>query len=101
MIYVTLGTQAKDFSRCMKMVEDLVVEANIKDKVVGEEVIKKVSSGQMIVKIIDDELLKLLGEGSCEVNLESNKPLFIMVAGLQGTGKTTSVAKLAKRLKIS
>lgn len=100
-----------DFNQALREIRIAMIEAdvslpiikefikNIKDKVVGEEVIKKVSSGQMIVKIIDDELLKLLGEGSCEVNLESNKPLFIMVAGLQGTGKTTSVAKLAKRLK--
>lgn len=71
---------------------------NIKDKVIGEEVIKKVSPGQMIVKIINDELMYLLGQGSCEVDLEKAKPLFVMVMGLQGTGKTTASAKLGYRL---
>lgn len=71
----------------------------IKDKVIGEEVIKKVSPGQMIVKIINDELLYLLGNDTCEVNLDVAKPMFIMMCGLQGAGKTTATAKLAKRLK--
>ena len=100
-----------DFNQALREIRIAMIEAdvslpiikqfikNIKDKVVGEEIIKKVSSGQMVVKIINDELLKLLGEGSCEVNLDANKPLFIMIAGLQGTGKTTSAVKLAKRLK--
>lgn len=100
-----------DFNQALREIRIAMIEAdvslpiikqfikNIKDKVVGEEIIKKVSSGQMVVKIINDELLKLLGEGSCEVNLDVNKPLFIMIAGLQGTGKTTSAVKLAKRLK--
>lgn len=100
-----------DFNQALREIRIAMIEAdvslpiikqfikNIKDKVVGEEVIKKVSSGQMVVKIINDELLKLLGEGSCEVNLDANKPLFIMIAGLQGTGKTTSAVKLAKRLQ--
>ena len=100
-----------DFNQALREIRIAMIEAdvslpiikqfikNIKDKVVGEEIIKKVSSGQMVVKIINDELLKLLGEGSCEINLDANKPLFIMIAGLQGTGKTTSAVKLAKRLK--
>lgn len=100
-----------DFNQALREIRIAMIEAdvslpiikqfikNIKDKVIGEEIIKKVSSGQMVVKIINDELLKLLGEGSCEVNLDANKPLFIMIAGLQGTGKTTSAVKLAKRLK--
>ncbi len=71
----------------------------IKDKVIGEEVIKKVSPGQMIVKIINDELLYLLGNDTCEIDLETSKPIFIMMCGLQGAGKTTTTAKLAKRLK--
>lgn len=100
-----------DFNQALREIRIAMIEAdvslpiikefikNIKDKVIGEEVIKKVSSGQMVVKIINDELLNLLGEGSCEIDLESKKPLFIMIAGLQGTGKTTSAVKLAKRLK--
>lgn len=100
-----------DFNQALREIRIAMIEAdvslpiikefikNIKDKVIGEEVIKKVSSGQMVVKIINDELLNLLGEGSCEIDLESKKPLFIMITGLQGTGKTTSAVKLAKRLK--
>jgi len=71
----------------------------IKDKVIGEEVIKKVSPGQMIVKIINDELLYLLGNDSCEIDFEKEKPLLVMLSGLQGAGKTTTAAKLAFRLK--
>jgi len=101
----------EDFNDSLRQIKIAMLEADVslpvvkdflnkvKDKVIGEEVINKVSPGQMIVKIIDDELLYLLGEGSCEVDLEKAKPLFIVMCGLQGAGKTTSVAKLAMRLK--
>lgn len=81
----------------LPIVKDFVKK--IKDKVIGEEVIKKVSPGQMIVKIINDELLYLLGKDSFEIEPEKIKPLFVMFTGLQGAGKTTSAAKLALRLK--
>ena len=63
---------------------------------VGQEVLKSVSPGQQVVKIIHDELVKLLGEGATE--LENKKPLRIMMVGLHGSGKTTSSGKLARYL---
>ena len=64
---------------------------------VGQEVLKSVSPGQQIVKIIHDELVKLLGEGATE--LSPKRPLKILMVGLHGSGKTTSTAKLGKLLK--
>ena len=69
----------------------------VKEKCVGQEVLKSVTPGQQIIKIINDELVALLGEGDAE--LSGKKPLKIMMVGLQGGGKTTTSAKLAKRLK--
>ncbi len=101
----------EDFNEALREIRLAMLEADvslpiikefvkkIKDKVIGEEVIKKVSPGQMIVKIINDELLYLLGNDTCEVDLERAKPLFILLSGLQGAGKTTTAAKLAYRLK--
>lgn len=62
----------------------------------GQEVIKSVTPGQQVVKIIHDELVKLLGEGATQV--AEKKPLRVMMVGLHGSGKTTSSAKLARRL---
>ncbi|MBT3481274.1 MAG: signal recognition particle protein [Opitutales bacterium] len=69
----------------------------VKEKCLGEEVLKTVSPGQQIIKIINDELVSLLGEGDTE--LSNKKPLKIMMVGLQGGGKTTTSAKIAKFLK--
>lgn len=63
----------------------------------GQEVIRSVSPGQMVVKIIHDELVKLLGEGA--TGLIEEKPLRVVLLGLQGSGKTTFAAKLARRLE--
>jgi signal recognition particle subunit SRP54 len=70
---------------------------SVKEQCVGQEVIKSVTPGQQIVKIINDELVRLLGEG--ETALVKKKPLKIMMVGLQGGGKTTTSAKLAKFLQ--
>ena len=64
---------------------------------VGQEVLKSVTPGQQIVKIIHDELVKLLGEG--ETALSNKRPLKVMLVGLQGGGKTTTAAKLGRHLK--
>lgn len=69
---------------------------NVKELCVGQEVLKTVSPGQQVVKIINDELVKLLGEGTTELN--DKKPLKVMLVGLQGAGKTTAAAKLSKLL---
>ena len=68
----------------------------VKEACLGQEVLKSVSPGQQVIKIIHDELIKLLGEGTTE--LREDKPLRILMVGLHGAGKTTTSAKLAKRL---
>ena len=69
----------------------------VKGKCVGQEVLKSVTPGQQIIKIINDELVRLLGEG--ETGLSTNRPLKMLMVGLQGGGKTTTSAKIAKFLK--
>jgi len=71
----------------------------VKQEALGQQVIKSVSAGQMIVKIVHDELVKLLGSEKSDINFNSKPPVIIMLVGLQGAGKTTSAAKLALRLK--
>ncbi len=72
--------------------------SNIKDKAEGEEIIKGVNPAQQLVKIVNDELVNILGQNEAPLNLE-NKSTTIMMLGLQGSGKTTSSAKLAVKLK--
>ena len=69
----------------------------VKTACVGQEVLKSVTPGQQIVKIINDELTALLGEGTTAIS--DHKPLKILMVGLHGSGKTTSSAKLGKLLK--
>ncbi len=69
----------------------------VQTQCVGQEVLKSVTPGQQVVKIINDELVKLLGEG--ETALSGARPLKILMVGLHGSGKTTSTAKLGKLLK--
>ena len=70
----------------------------IKDKALGEDVIKSVSPGQQMVKIVADELTELMGGTKTEINLKGS-PAIILIAGLQGSGNTTFSAKLAKFIK--
>jgi len=72
---------------------------NVKPKVLGQEIIRSTSPGQMIVKIVYDELVKLLGENNSDINLNAVPPVPIMLVGLQGSGKTTTTAKLGKFLE--
>ena len=72
--------------------------ATVKEKAVGEQIIKSVSPAQQVVKIVHDELVALLGE-SKPLALLPHKQNVILMVGLQGSGKTTSCAKLAKRLQ--
>src|ERR1700750_3257518 len=71
--------------------------ARVKEKALGEEVLRSVSPGQQIVKIFHDELTALLGGNASQLNLA--KPARILMVGLNGAGKTTSSAKLANHLK--
>src|ERR1700723_1764374 len=70
----------------------------VKKRAVGIEVIKSVSPGQMVVKIVHDQLVETLGSTAQPIDLNAAPPVAIMMAGLQGSGKTTTTAKLAKRL---
>ncbi|PAJ72384.1 signal recognition particle protein [Pseudoalteromonas sp. NBT06-2] len=70
----------------------------VKERAVGTEVTKSLTPGQIFVKIVQDELEKAMGEANEELNLNAQPPAVIMMAGLQGAGKTTSVAKLSKFL---
>jgi signal recognition particle subunit SRP54 len=70
----------------------------VKQQAVGIEVMKSVSPGQIVVKIVHDQLIATLGSDSQGIDLNSAPPVAIMMVGLQGSGKTTTTAKLAKRL---
>lgn len=81
----------------LPVVKDFI--ASIKDKAVGEDVIRSVKPGQQVVKIVHDGLVELLGGEAAETGLRvDNPPAVVMMAGLQGSGKTTTTGKLAKRL---
>src|SRR5262245_36800032 len=70
----------------------------VRARAVGVEVIKSVTPGQMVVKIVHDQLIETLGSDSQSIDLNAPAPVPIMLIGLQGSGKTTTAAKLAKRL---
>ena len=71
----------------------------IKPKAIGQEIIRSTSPGQMIVKIVFDELVNFLGEKNQELNFNVASPACILLVGLQGSGKTTSASKLAKLIE--
>lgn len=72
---------------------------DVKERALGAEVSKSLTPGQAFVKIVHDELVRLMGEANEDLDLAARPPVVIMVAGLQGAGKTTSVGKLARYLK--
>ena len=72
---------------------------NIKPKAIGQEIVRSTTPGQMIVKIVYDELVQLLGDKKSELNLNAVPPVSILLVGLQGSGKTTTAAKLAQYLE--
>ncbi len=72
---------------------------SVKEKAVGHDVIKSVTPGQMVVKVVNDHLIEMLGPEDAEINLAATAPVPILMVGLQGSGKTTTTAKLALRLK--
>ena len=73
--------------------------SNVKPKAIGQEIIKSTSPGQMIVKIVHDELVNILGSKNEELNFKAVPPISLLLVGLQGSGKTTSAAKLAKNIE--
>lgn len=72
---------------------------DVKEKSLGQNVLTSITPGQLIVKIINDELIKLMGSDKAEIKFSDRIPSVIMIVGLQGSGKTTFSAKLAKYLK--
>ena len=71
---------------------------NVKAKAIGQEVIKSITPGQMVVKIVHDELVRMLGSEAEPIDLAAQPPVTIMLVGLQGSGKTTTCAKIGYRL---
>ena len=71
-----------------------------KKKAIGSKLIKSVSPGQVVIQIVNDILVEILGYKEDPINLKGTPPVIILMVGLQGSGKTTTSAKIAKRLKI-
>ena len=100
----------ENISDAMREVRIALIEADValpavkyfidrlKEKVLGTEVLKSVTPGQAIIKIVQDELTNLMGNENVGLELSTKPPAVILMAGLQGSGKTTTVAKLAKIL---
>ena len=81
----------------LQVVKDFV--AGVRIRAIGADVVKSVTPGQMVVKIVHDHLVETLGSSAAEINLRANPPVPVLMVGLQGSGKTTTTAKLALRLK--
>ncbi|MBA8666913.1 signal recognition particle protein [Holosporaceae bacterium 'Namur'] len=100
-----------DVSEAMREIRIALLEADValpavkefidkvKAKAIGSEIVKSVSPAQMVIKIVNDELTEILGSDYQALNLASTPPAVIMLVGLQGSGKTTSAAKLALLLR--
>ena len=101
----------KELNECLREVKLALLEADvnykvvktfinkIKEKALGEDVMKSLTPGQQVVKIVRDELTELLGSSESKLNISSNPPTVIMLVGLQGSGKTTLCGKLSNYLR--
>jgi len=101
----------KDVDAAMREVRRALIEADValpvvrefvekvRGRAVGQEVVKSVTPGQMVVKIVNDALVETLGEKAAPLLVDGEPPSIILMAGLQGSGKTTTSAKIAKWLK--
>ena len=100
-----------DVSEAMREVRRALLEADVvldvvrdfvdsvKAKAVGQEVVRSITPGHMVIKIVHDELVRLLGHDAQSIDLAATPPVVMMLVGLQGSGKTTTTAKLGKRLQ--
>ena len=100
-----------DVKSCMREVRMALLEADVSYKVVkdfvakltercvGSEVLESLTPAQQVIKIVNEELVRLMGESNTKINFPSKPPCVIMMCGLQGSGKTTHAAKLAKYFK--
>ncbi len=80
-----------------KIVKDFIADVN--EKALGQDVLKSLTPGQQVIKIVKDELVELLGGTESKINFNPNPPTIIMLVGLQGSGKTTTAGKLANLLR--
>lgn len=80
-----------------KVVKDFV--SKVSERAVGEEVLNSLTPAQQVIKIVNDELVALMGESNAKINFPNKPPCVVMMCGLQGSGKTTHSAKLAKYFK--
>ena len=81
-----------------KVVKNFI--SSVQERAVGEEVMSSLTPGQMVIKIVNEEMIKLMGDETTEITLKpSNEITIIMMCGLQGAGKTTTIAKLAGKFK--
>ena len=99
-----------DVNEAMREVRRSLIEADValdvvrefidrvKAKAIGQDVLRSVTPGQMVVKIVNDELIRTLGSDAAPIDLHAAPPVAILMAGLQGSGKTTTTAKIAWRL---
>ena len=99
-----------DVAAALQEVQRALIEADValdvaraftedaKKRAVGVAIIKSVTPGQMVVKIVHDQLIETLGAAAQPIDLNAPAPVAIMMVGLQGSGKTTTTAKVAKRL---
>jgi signal recognition particle subunit SRP54 len=105
--------QARDIEEALKDVRVALLEADVNfrvakdfcrqvaEKAVGEDILKSLSPDQQVIKIVHEELIGLMGRGATELNIRVAPPALIMLVGLQGSGKTTTAAKLALHLRKS
>lgn len=80
-----------------KVVKEFV--AKVTERAIGAEILESLSPGQQVIKIVNEELIALMGSENAKIKINSKPPTVVMMAGLQGTGKTTSVAKIANLFK--
>lgn len=73
--------------------------AGVRARAIGDDILKSLTPGQQVIKIVHEELIRILGEKESAIRFSSNPPTVIMLAGLQGSGKTTAAAKLGNHLK--
>ena len=111
-IFDKLALSEEDVTEAMREVRRALIEADVsldvvrsftdrvKQRAVGQEVVRSITPGQMVIKIVYDELVRMLGSDAQGIDLAATPPVAMMLVGLQGSGKTTTTAKLAKRLTI-
>ncbi|HEY5080917.1 MAG TPA: signal recognition particle protein [Bauldia sp.] len=99
-----------DVNEAMREVRRALIEADValdvvrsftdkvRSRAVGAEVVRSVTPGQMVVKIVNDQLIEMLGSEAQSIDLNAPAPVAVMLVGLQGSGKTTTAAKIARRL---